>query len=452
MFLETGPPSFTQFPEVEHWCQTLPSGPSLPLTPPDTASDCTGSDCQDMNCLPWSQATQAEEFWYSEFAQDHSTEANSLPIEWTQVSSVSDFQPQQASDFAFVANGPVDTGSTPALSYESQSLRTHNHASEIDTSFQGSAVAYSVPSATYWNTNAERPAGRTSYGPKQPLVGNDVLFPAMFASGAMPTQVTFSHGSQGLTTPVMMMPTVVAPSRTISQQPLAVGRPLLPRTKATSTPDAVQGMVSSAVHIPLLRRSLVNSPENMDFPTLARTNTPQVSQSGSSPVHATLAATTDDFYRSLPAASAVPNTHVRSSGATQALADPTADDFSAFIDVSYEDQTFANSLAKLEPAITSVLTTTSESWQGYRSPLSESRSRMESGLSSQGIQNDPHMENKSRRSSNLTVAALTELDEGRHRNHPLYSRGPDPDGMYRCPWKAVENCLHEPNKLKCNYE
>lgn len=45
-----------------------------------------------------------------------------------------------------------------------------------------------------------------------------------------------------------------------------------------------------------------------------------------------------------------------------------------------------------------------------------------------------------------------DLDEGRHRNHPLYAKGPEPDGMYHCPFKAKESCPHRPTKLKCNYE
>lgn len=50
------------------------------------------------------------------------------------------------------------------------------------------------------------------------------------------------------------------------------------------------------------------------------------------------------------------------------------------------------------------------------------------------------------------VAPLGEVDEGRHRNHPLYTKGPDADGLFRCPFRAKENCPHKATKLKCNYE
>jgi hypothetical protein len=45
-----------------------------------------------------------------------------------------------------------------------------------------------------------------------------------------------------------------------------------------------------------------------------------------------------------------------------------------------------------------------------------------------------------------------EGDEGRHRNHPLYSKSPEADGLYHCPFKSDPNCQHKPTKLKCNYE
>jgi len=50
------------------------------------------------------------------------------------------------------------------------------------------------------------------------------------------------------------------------------------------------------------------------------------------------------------------------------------------------------------------------------------------------------------------AAPLGELDEGRHRTHALYAKGPDSDGLFRCPFKAAENCPHKATKLKCNYE
>lgn len=49
-------------------------------------------------------------------------------------------------------------------------------------------------------------------------------------------------------------------------------------------------------------------------------------------------------------------------------------------------------------------------------------------------------------------AVLGEVDEGRYRNHPLYTKGPDADGLFRCPFRAKENCPHKATKLKCNYE
>ena len=54
--------------------------------------------------------------------------------------------------------------------------------------------------------------------------------------------------------------------------------------------------------------------------------------------------------------------------------------------------------------------------------------------------------------SNVTSQA-NEGDEGRHRTHELYSKGPQADGLYHCPFKATDaNCPHVATKLKCNYE
>lgn len=37
------------------------------------------------------------------------------------------------------------------------------------------------------------------------------------------------------------------------------------------------------------------------------------------------------------------------------------------------------------------------------------------------------------------------------RDHPFYSAEPK-DGVYYCPYAALENCTHKPEKLKCNYQ
>ncbi|KAK0959666.1 hypothetical protein LTR91_020740, partial [Friedmanniomyces endolithicus] len=51
-----------------------------------------------------------------------------------------------------------------------------------------------------------------------------------------------------------------------------------------------------------------------------------------------------------------------------------------------------------------------------------------------------------------SAAASAESEEGRHRNHPLYSEGPHTDGMFHCPFTSDPTCQHGPTKLKCNYE
>ncbi len=51
-----------------------------------------------------------------------------------------------------------------------------------------------------------------------------------------------------------------------------------------------------------------------------------------------------------------------------------------------------------------------------------------------------------------SAAASTESEEGRNRNHPLYSEGPHADGMFHCPFTSDPTCQHGPTKLKCNYE
>ncbi|KAK3700704.1 hypothetical protein LTR37_015786 [Vermiconidia calcicola] len=56
-------------------------------------------------------------------------------------------------------------------------------------------------------------------------------------------------------------------------------------------------------------------------------------------------------------------------------------------------------------------------------------------------------------SSNVNSSLAGDNDEGRHRNHALYSEGPKSDGLYHCPFQAKDpSCQHTPTKLKCNYE
>ena len=38
------------------------------------------------------------------------------------------------------------------------------------------------------------------------------------------------------------------------------------------------------------------------------------------------------------------------------------------------------------------------------------------------------------------------------RKDPLYKAQPGTDGLYHCPFERSENCKHQPEKLKCNYE
>ena len=52
----------------------------------------------------------------------------------------------------------------------------------------------------------------------------------------------------------------------------------------------------------------------------------------------------------------------------------------------------------------------------------------------------------------IAAAVPSEIDEGRHRTHPLYNEGPHDDGLYHCPFKSDPSCQHNPTKLKCNYE
>lgn len=57
-----------------------------------------------------------------------------------------------------------------------------------------------------------------------------------------------------------------------------------------------------------------------------------------------------------------------------------------------------------------------------------------------------------RSTSSATSSQVGDGDEGRYRNHPLYSEGPKADGLYHCPFTTDPSCGHKPTKLKCNYE
>ncbi|KAF2214721.1 hypothetical protein CERZMDRAFT_23665, partial [Cercospora zeae-maydis SCOH1-5] len=56
------------------------------------------------------------------------------------------------------------------------------------------------------------------------------------------------------------------------------------------------------------------------------------------------------------------------------------------------------------------------------------------------------------RATSSSGSVTGEGDEGRHRNHPLYAKGPEADGLYHCPFASDPSCQHKPTKLKCNYD
>lgn len=138
---------------------------------------------------------------------------------------------------------------------------------------------------------------------------------------------------------------------------------------------------------------------------------------------------------------------------TSAIMDPAAEEFTAFIQYDQEEPSAPEATSRSDQCSSAVHIDANPSF-------SYSSGAHERFVQSVGSSQETKREGATSPADGKPIKATTkagaassnEVDEGRHRNHPLYAKGPDTDGLFRCPFKAAENCPHKPTKLKCNYE
>ncbi|CZT16656.1 uncharacterized protein RCC_02491 [Ramularia collo-cygni] len=424
-FHQTGSVLFAQPSEVTHWCQSVPNPEGYPLTPPDTVSDCSASDYSDMAPTSWNMTSMSgADGWTTEPVQDNSTRMQpSASSQYTQGTPVTsqDLHAMDAASWTHSANGPVDQGLSPVLSHESQSSRTLNSFSEPDVNYLPPGLDLSFIGENSWQTPAaysgsscvpqdypssiSAPPQHMPYAATTGPLGYDA--PSHIACVPQQSAIYFQdvHGSN--------------PGMSECDQSMIHGRPLLPRTDD----HPFQGVPPTAGYVAF-------QPEHADFQGRVSSSPilPRQAFTSSRP----LSTRSGMYMEPIPQAgkgSPIGQLPTPCSDSTPFGIPPSLgsvnEDFSSFIQYDQEEKA---------PAM-------SHSHSGYGP--AECRSALAS----------PEQDGISR-----SVAAsshgptIPETDEGRYRNHPLYSEGPHADGLYHCPFKSDPSCQHKATKLKCNYD
>lgn len=233
MFSEECPPYsqpgsvlFSQPSEVDSWCQSI----GFPLTPPDTASECSTSDCADMNVPSWSQASLPAESWNTAPAPDHSTMMQAPGSNWSSRGhpvTAQDLQALDASSWLNVPHGSVDSGLSPVLSQESQSTHTLNTISEPEVPLLPPGLDLSFISEPSWDFSG-------------PVVYSSSHVAQECSPGFVPSPECGQYPGYAAPQPVVYGPQqpmylfqgqAPCPKRSASDPSMTQRRPLLPRTE-----------------------------------------------------------------------------------------------------------------------------------------------------------------------------------------------------------------------------
>jgi len=254
------------------------------------------------------------------------------------------------------------------------------------------------------------------------------------------------------------------PRRTVLHPPVTYGRPLLPRTEGLAVPSqpayGSQRILRPQMPVPQSPRTIVSNVSTVSgvphgfplqvparFPNPAGGPPSLVSYPSSSvPVPGPELAT-------LHRESGPENT---SEGPTSYYTEPSAEDFNTFFRFDPEEQ--PTSPASTRSGVSARCTRDQRTDPPYSfSPgcmsnlaISPNATTLERKPLAPKPEETAIPTNQD--SPALTPSLVSENDEGRHRNHPLYSEGPQADGLYHCPFESDPNCQHKPTKLKCNYE
>ena len=468
-YYQSGSFLFCHPSQVENWNQSVPFGEvSLP-NPPDTISECASSDCQDMSGRQWTQASLPED-WTTVPAPDHSTWMQSNGNEWPNHGAPVTVQDIQALNTAAMLGAPqtsVDLGLSPVLSHESQSSHTLNSFSEPDTCVLPPGLDLSF-AAESWNSSGptmyHTPDVTSHYTLEYGFVPShdqdglslscNFSAPSVPYPGSQPP-VFFPQGGQvpyqRRTVPYPHVPT---PMRT-----------LLPRTEGPATSvQATQGPQRAL-------RPYMQGTHDSRRTVSSVSSTAGQSKDGSQDMSASrrssgYAPVTSPQAQSLPHSSPGPiypaaqghpaSVYYSQPGAPASMSLESAeDDFSSYIHFDQEEQTTPPGALRSENEMSCGNVRETDEVDSYHSGYGV-QSTMSSTLSGdiKPVLSMPEQEvNAMYQGASSATSLTSDSDEGRHRNHPLYSEGPSSDGLYYCPFKAKDpNCPHKATKLKCNYE
>lgn len=240
-YYPTGSLLFSQPGEVDLWCQSVDFGGGFPPTPPDSLFDCAVSDSAEIMSQPWGQDPLPEEPWTIGPALVNSTGAQPSGSDWhnQEVSQTTqDVRVVDPSTWLNVSHGSVGTGSSPALSYSSQSSRTLYPLSEPDVAMLPSGLDLSFATDPGWIPNFPSMT-QSSQGLQIPVPDGILGHPPPQAQYGthMANQVRLTAPQPG---PVQMHHPMhlgrghfVPPRYT----PVISRRPLLPRTEESVVPS-----------------------------------------------------------------------------------------------------------------------------------------------------------------------------------------------------------------------
>lgn len=398
-----------------------------------------------------SQPGESGDSWTTVNAQDHSNSlqpsANSWLSQGTPVTS-QDLRALDASSWMNVAQGSVDMGLSPVLSHESQNSHTLNSFSEADVPFLPPGLDLSFIGEASWP-----PQGHVTY-PAFQCVPQDFSSSAGVSPQHVPYGVATGYLPHSSRTNVACGPQqqvfhypgapAALPKRSGCDQPTSHGRPLLPRTDEYP----FQGVPSSAGYVPLQPRSPSLGEPKREVRVSSASALPTESMA-SLPASIRSVRYMDPTSQTISASPVGQMLTPRSDGipvgTPSLIADQANEDFSSFIQYDHEDK---------------MPTTAARSEHILKRSMSSMTNKLDSYLHGYGPANaspvlaTPEQDGASRNPANSSTghSMSSENDEGRYRNHPLYSEGPHADGLYHCPFKSDPSCQHKPTKLKCNYE
>ena len=338
--------------EVDQWNQSVSFGEASIPTPPDTVSECASLDFQDMSSQAWSQTSLPED-WTS---LDHRTLYPTTSSDWQTSEAPVTYRCVQAIDeaaYLSATQGSVDLGLSPVLSHESQSSRTLNSLSEPDICTLPPSLDFSFAAEPSWDGNT----GCSSPDVVVHSTADYGLAYSMDQSGLpMDCASTMPHGYYPGTQPVFFPQGGQAayPRRDASYTPVAPMRPLLPRTESSAFPaQATHGphrvlrpQVQGTRNSPVSSVSTASGrppygPQHAAVPGQLAGRHGATSRPRHSPVQSP-ASGVSNYYRAASKVQA--NVAVQNrSNSLSFVADPTADDFSAFIHMDQEDHASSSS-------------------------------------------------------------------------------------------------------------